>query len=243
MFLLLFFLCLNTMTNAINTNAPIIFFKFFFKCFFKCVFNGGQVRLCHKAEDTVIQLKTTSATKHKQDTTGTAKLDVGVGVGTTKAPSRGKSSEDDADGKFDNIFVRASRGASSKSFATTTLVEQVGAGGAKPAVGMRGTASTSTSVVVHIGGYTNPMVKEGDGHLGKGNKQEESKEKDHQKEKQEEKQKEKQTDDQKGEGAGREADLEADQEDATGEGVWASHIDSTSGETYYHRSLDGRTTW
>ena len=154
------------------------------------------MRLCHKAEDTVIQLKTTSATKHKQDTTGTAKQEVGVGVGTTKALSRGKSSEDDADGKFDNIFVRASRGASSKSFTTTTLVEQVG--GAKPAVGMRGTASTSTSVVVHIGGYTNPMVKEGDGHLGKGNKQEESKEKDHQKEKQEEKQK----DDQKGEGVG-----------------------------------------
>jgi len=219
----------------------------FFPNSFSNVFNGGQVRLCHKAEDTVIQLKTTSATKHKQDTTGTAKPAVGVGVGTTKALSRGKSSEDDADGKFDNIFVRASRGASSKSFTTTTLVEQVGAGGAKPAVGMRGTASTSTSVVVHIGGYTNPMVKEGDGHLGKGNKQEESKEKDHQKEKQEEKQKEKQkekqTDDQKGEGAGREADLEADQEDATGEGVWSSHTDSTSGETYYHRSLDGRTTW
>ena len=127
------------------------------------------------------------------------------------------------------------RASSKSSFNSSTVVEEVGAGGAnqsKPAVAIdrgRGTASTSTSVVIQIGGYTNPMVKEGGEHLGGNNQEgkEDGKEED-----QEEGQEEDQEEDQK-----------EDQDNATGERVWSSHTDSTTGETYYHRSLDGRSTW
>lgn len=189
----------------------------------------GWIRLCHKAEDKVIKLKSTSLTKNsgKKKNNKQEKEKKGTQDGVTggmvdggaddTSRRTGSSNKDEASGKFSNIFVRQSSSSSNMSssdrttpYSSETTTATLDAVDAAVAIEMSSTSTAGQGVDNH---YVNPMTQRREG--SEEARKEERKDEIERKE-------------------GKEGEYE---------GVWSSHIDDASGEMYYHRSLDGRTTW